>query len=89
MTIAILRIRYLWARLTRNDIAALLTMKEIVMADFTAFDAALDRVTAKVAADEDALATAHTALATAQSDAAGLQAEIDARAGKLAAVAPA
>ena len=59
------------------------------MADFTAFDAALDRVVAKASADASALADAQTQLTAAQTDAANLQAEIDARTAKLNQVAPA
>lgn len=71
-----------WAVLTGNHIRALIIMEQILMADFTAFDAALDRVTAKLTADDAALAAAQTA------DAA-LQSELDARTAKLDALAPA
>lgn len=84
-----LRLMLLRARLIGDDHLALAILEEILMADFTAFDAALDRVVAKASADASALADAQTQLTAAQTDAANLQAEIDARTAKLNQVAPA
>jgi hypothetical protein len=78
MKIITLYARLIWAKLTRNPIAALLIRKEILMADFTALDADIDTVVAKVVND------AAAAKAAADAVEASTQASIDAARAKLA-----
>lgn len=88
MTI-ILRLQLLWAKLTGDNSKALALSKEILMADFSSFDAALSRVQAKVQADAAALSDAQGKLSAAEADAAALQGQIDQRTTQLEALAPA
>lgn len=75
------RLLLAWAEWRGDDLTALKLAKEITMADFTKLNAAVDRVTAKVAADA-------AAIAQAAHDAANVQPEIDAVTAKLDAIAP-
>lgn len=76
-----LHLEFHWAEFRGDDIKALKIMKDIIMADYTKFDASLDRVAAQVAADAAAIDAFKAADANAQS-------EIDARTAKLDTIVP-
>jgi hypothetical protein len=79
MTLFCLLCRLTWARLRRDEFAALSIMKEIIVLTFENMDAAITSVSAKVAADKAALDDANAKLAAAQADVANAQGQLDQR----------
>lgn len=88
MTCIFLRLKLWWAELAGDDLAALAILETLLMADFTALNAAADRVAAKAVADAAALAAVQAQLDAANAAAADVQTSVDAVTAKLDAVAP-
>ena len=79
MTLFRLFCRLRWARLRRDEFAALSIMKEIIVLTFENMDAVITSVSTKVAADKAALDDANAKLAAAQADVANAQGQLDQR----------
>ncbi len=82
-----LRLAAFLAKLTGHYLMALHLQKEILMADFSAFDAAFAAAKAKIASDNTALAAANAALAALQAAGAGDQDKINAATAELTSLA--
>jgi exonuclease VII small subunit len=79
MRLAQLLCRLMWARLRRDEFAALAIWKEINMLSFESMDAAIVSIKTRLDADKAALDAANASLATAQQSVADAQASVDQR----------